>query len=467
MLHNILKRKKKAAVKELRKSHWSDGLYPSSGAMQLEPRIMLDGAVPAVIADAVDGESGVAEIAANDSSDNDTPVAPAPDDNRRNELVIVDVTVEGYEQLLADLTGEVDQLFWQTNDAGFESVVVEQNERLVTIYAVNAEQDGLSTISGVLAEHTDVDAVHILSHGSTEGVIFNGSLINANLLASNQDAVSAWGNSLSAQGDILLYGCDTGAAGADIDFVQTLSSLTGADVAASEDLTGSADKGGDWDLEVSSGPIEATLVTEVQAQAGFAGLLTADPVATVDVPGSGFINENFDFTITVDNTGTDAGYQPYVNVFLEPGVDVGGASLLGSPLSTSAYTWSSVDGAWLDAANNPLTEHPLGAALSLPPAPAIDGSTWVLVDLPFGSFVADQPPANIVFNATLDPAQGAVLGQPLNISAQTGFLLGEDPLNNPIADPPVTGPLDSASIAPTVIIAVSYTHLTLPTICSV
>ena len=139
---NILKRRKKAADKEaeIRKAHWSDGLYASSEAMQLEPRIMLDGAAPAVVADVVDAESGNADIASNDSSDNGPDVTPIAENSKRNELVIVDTTVEGYEQLLADLIGEVDQLFWQTDEAGFESVVAEQDDRCL-LYTSDAADE--------------------------------------------------------------------------------------------------------------------------------------------------------------------------------------------------------------------------------------------------------------------------------------------------------------------------------------
>ena len=39
----------------------------------------------------------------------------------------------------------------------------------------------------------------------------------------------------------------------------TLAALTGADVAASDDLTGSSDQGGDWDLEFKQGQIDNQL----------------------------------------------------------------------------------------------------------------------------------------------------------------------------------------------------------------
>ena len=51
-----------------------------------------------------------------------------------------------------------------------------------------------------------------------------------------------------------------------VAFVERLSNLTGADVAASTDDTGSEDLGGDWVLEMSTGAIEA------------GALLVADPL---------------------------------------------------------------------------------------------------------------------------------------------------------------------------------------------
>ena len=39
-------------------------------------------------------------------------------------------------------------------------------------------------------------------------------------------------------------------------FIESISAITGADVAASDDLTGAVDKGGDWDLELNVGTVE-------------------------------------------------------------------------------------------------------------------------------------------------------------------------------------------------------------------
>ena len=54
---------------------------------------------------------------------------------------------------------------------------------------------------------------------------------------------------LAAGADLLLYGCDVAADALGQQMTGTLAALTGADVAASTDLTGAASRGGNWVLE--------------------------------------------------------------------------------------------------------------------------------------------------------------------------------------------------------------------------
>ncbi|WP_445243932.1 DUF4347 domain-containing protein, partial [Microcoleus sp. S13_B4] len=96
---------------------------------------------------------------------------------------------------------------------------------------------------------------------------------------------------MTENGDILLYGCDVAATETGNNFVKRLSELTGADVAASNDLTGNAVKGGDWDLEIVTGQIESTVPFNRQAMEDYDYTLA-----------------NFDVTeASDDGTGTVAG----------------------------------------------------------------------------------------------------------------------------------------------------------------
>ena len=76
----------------------------------------------------------------------------------------------------------------------------------------------------------------------------NGTLEAANL-GSYGDQLRTWANSLTSGADLLLFGCNVAATSSGASFVRSLASLTGTDVAASEDLTGSSELGGDMHME--------------------------------------------------------------------------------------------------------------------------------------------------------------------------------------------------------------------------
>ena len=65
--------------------------------------------------------------------------------------------------------------------------------------------------------------------------VINGSASESSVLF-QADVIGAWGNALSADGDILIYGCDLAATEAGVAFVDTLAALSGADLQPEADL---------------------------------------------------------------------------------------------------------------------------------------------------------------------------------------------------------------------------------------
>ncbi len=118
-------------------------------------------------------------------------------------------------------------------------------------------RDGVDQITETLQLYKDVSAVHIISHGS-EGMISLGSTdLDKEQLESRLAEISEWGKSLQSGADIFLYGCKVAAGDAGSEFVNLLASVTGAQVMASVDDTGSSQMGGNWRLEYSTGIIES------------------------------------------------------------------------------------------------------------------------------------------------------------------------------------------------------------------
>jgi len=152
---------------------------------------------------------------------------------------------------------------------GFHSVVLD------------AGRDELSQITEALHGQSDVAAIHLYSHGFAGGLQLGGTRLDVGSLSLEASQISGWASALTPDADILLYGCDVAAGDAGALFLTDIAALTGADVAASTDPTGSPSLGGNWTLEAASGPIAASSIP-----LAFDGLLAPRPIsgtAGVDV----------------------------------------------------------------------------------------------------------------------------------------------------------------------------------------
>src|SRR5574344_2438192 len=203
----------------------------------LEQRILFDGAAVATAVDVLD-ESSFSSNNNTQTTTNSNDVTQNNAENSvheaqavqgferpRREVAFVDVTVSDY-QTLVDGVGEG-----------------------VEVYLVSSLDD----INSILKSETNIDAIHILSHGNVGEITVGNDVLNQNTLNSFDAVLQTMKNSLSENGDILLYGCNVASDGSGQEFINSIVSITQADVAASNDITGSSELGGDWDLEVSNG----------------------------------------------------------------------------------------------------------------------------------------------------------------------------------------------------------------------
>ncbi|WP_183444257.1 DUF4347 domain-containing protein, partial [Pseudoduganella umbonata] len=155
---------------------------------------------------------------------------------------------------IAAAAGRTEIVFIEDNVPDLPSVLAGLRPGIEFV-VLDSKANGLEQIAAHLQGRSGIDAVHIVSHGS-EGIAQLGtaSLSNASV-ATHAGALDALGAALSDDGDILFYGCDTGAGETGQALLQSLSTLTRADVAASNDATGAAALGGDWLLESQVGTI--------------------------------------------------------------------------------------------------------------------------------------------------------------------------------------------------------------------
>ncbi|MCP5092067.1 MAG: DUF4347 domain-containing protein, partial [Gammaproteobacteria bacterium] len=116
-------------------------------------------------------------------------------------------------------------------------------------------------------------AIHIISHGSDGSVELGNTSLNAYTLEENNLSIALWANAFAETGDILIYGCSLAESEVGQGLIDSLSDLTLTDVAASDDLTGHASLGGDWELEYSQGQIENGNLLAQDAAGEWQGLL--------------------------------------------------------------------------------------------------------------------------------------------------------------------------------------------------
>ncbi|ABL66324.1 DUF4347 domain-containing protein [Chlorobium phaeobacteroides] len=121
---------------------------------------------------------------------------------------------------------------------------------------LEADRDGLQQIAESLFSKSGYDSIQMFSHGSPGSITIGSTVLDNSSLTAYAEQLNAIGNSLSENGDLLLFGCNVAAGAEGKQFIESLSHMTGADVAASDDVTGSASSGGDWKLERQTGVIE-------------------------------------------------------------------------------------------------------------------------------------------------------------------------------------------------------------------
>lgn len=127
------------------------------------------------------------------------------------------------------------------------------------IHVLNDSESGLEQIDDVLSGYDSITAIHIFSHGSGDGLQLGNQWVSESTLNENTALLNGWSEYLESDADILLYGCELASSQNGISFINTLQSLTQADIAASDDLTGNLTQSSDWLLEHHAGQVEHVL----------------------------------------------------------------------------------------------------------------------------------------------------------------------------------------------------------------
>ncbi|MEB3339349.1 DUF4347 domain-containing protein [Okeania sp.] len=158
-------------------------------------------------------------------------------------LVFIDAGVDKYHQL-------------------FDGVVAG-----ATPFIVDTATDGIEQIDEILQQYSGQKTVHIISHGAPGCLYLGNSQLSLGTLKQYAPLLEGWDID-----SLLLYGCHVAAGDAGEEFVSKLQGVTGANIAASQSLTGAAVQGGNWELEVSTGKVEVATALRIEVMGTYSGV---------------------------------------------------------------------------------------------------------------------------------------------------------------------------------------------------
>ncbi|MGL5061134.1 MAG: DUF4347 domain-containing protein, partial [Microcoleus sp.] len=102
---------------------------------------------------------------------------------KNTQIIVIDSAVEDYQILAQNPT------------------------RRTEIFILDRARDGVDRITNFLAKYTEISAIHIVSHGNPGRLQLGSIELNSSNLDAWADRIKQWKKSLTANADILLYGC--------------------------------------------------------------------------------------------------------------------------------------------------------------------------------------------------------------------------------------------------------------------
>ncbi|QCO05578.1 Ig-like domain-containing protein [Azospirillum argentinense] len=272
---------------------------PSSSmfAMALEPRFMFDAAGAVTAAEVhqqpdqpAPGDQGAAKTAEADkladwaAKEANVPVAAPPAASAPPHAEPAAVTAQ-----TAQVQGTVRSVVFVDTSVNDYQTLIKDIAPDAKVVLLDSQQEALGQMANALSGMSGLDSIHVVSHGNEGHLYIAGRAYWADGLANRGQDLQAIGAALKPGGDLLFYACNVGAGEVGQEFVQTVHRLTGADVAVSNDQTGSA-PGQNWTLEVQSGSIEAAIPFALSSMETFSGRLGTVVVTSATGTAAGSLN---------------------------------------------------------------------------------------------------------------------------------------------------------------------------------
>ena len=211
------------------------------------------------------------------------------------EVVLIDTAVPDYKYLLDNL-GDNAQAF-----------------------LVDHTKPGLPQLKEILSQFDNISTLHIVSHGFAGGIQIGNANFDTEFLTQKEEEFAFLSRYIEHNGEVFIYGCDVAKSDEGKVFVDTLSLFLGVDVAASDNLTGAAEKGGDWQFEYSTSNVDSKSFLLSGTELGYRHVMPVFAFETATQPTFKSVQETVS---SVTMTITD----PHADMFVAAGGGYGGTT---------------------------------------------------------------------------------------------------------------------------------------------
>jgi hypothetical protein len=162
-------------------------------------------------------------------------------------------------------------------DEQLRSLADELRRQGENVLVLDPNKQGLKDLASTLRQQgRRYDEIQFFSHGTDGSFRVGRNVVSSRTLWRHSGALETIGQALTPGGDLLLYGCNLAEGSKGKQLIERLATITGADVAASTDLTYANGESSDWDLEWSVGSVEERGFHDVLTGLNWQGSLGGD-----------------------------------------------------------------------------------------------------------------------------------------------------------------------------------------------
>jgi len=182
-------------------------------------------------------------------------------------------TTNAADQPASDPVSQVKPIVFLDSRVSYSDQLASDARDRAEVIVIDSNQSAIEVITKSLQQRSNLPAIHLVGHGQAGAMQLGRDGLTRAMVEAYRMELQTWRSAMARGGDILMYGCHTGAGSEGTQFLEGFAGVTQLDVAASTNATGMDGLNADWNLENQVGTIESQVVFSQQLQQAYVATL--------------------------------------------------------------------------------------------------------------------------------------------------------------------------------------------------